>query len=393
MKACFMGLGYIGLPTAIIAAKSGIDVVGVDINEKVVEQTNAGHLHIVEPGLEDLLQDVIKSGLFKAKDVYPEMSHLEGFIDLERCYVLNTTGRWWLLKSFWTHLELLRFLRKGRFSTIHLAWPPNIYEWVLYWLRRRMVLTVHDPLPHSDSNTFVVRLRRWLAFHLIPRFILLNTAQRQTFIDTYHLKDSQVIQARMSCCTYLHTVVPATEGIPAAGSYVLFAGRISAYKGLDYLLPAMEQVHRQCPDMRLVVAGSGSFHFDVSRYRQLDYVDIRNRFIPDSELVALIKGCAFMVCPYTDATQSGVVMSAFAFAKPVIATNVGGLPEMVVHGHYGLIVKERDTEALAQAMTTLWQQPDTVKAYAAEIERDYRSGELSWHHTAQTIVGEYRIEN
>ena len=66
MKACFMGLGYIGLPTAIIAAKSGIDVVGVDINSKVVEQTNAGHLHIVEPGLEELLQEVVKSGNFKA---------------------------------------------------------------------------------------------------------------------------------------------------------------------------------------------------------------------------------------------------------------------------------------------------------------------------------------
>ncbi len=66
MKACFMGLGYIGLPTAIIAAKSGIEIVGVDINSKVVEKTNAGHLHIVEPGLKDLLQEVIKSGKFKA---------------------------------------------------------------------------------------------------------------------------------------------------------------------------------------------------------------------------------------------------------------------------------------------------------------------------------------
>ncbi len=61
-----MGLGYIGLPTAIIAAESGIDVIGVDINKKVVEQTNAGHLHIVEPGLETLLQEVIASGKFKA---------------------------------------------------------------------------------------------------------------------------------------------------------------------------------------------------------------------------------------------------------------------------------------------------------------------------------------
>ena len=66
MKACFMGLGYIGLPTAIIAAKHGIDVVGVDINPKVVETTNQGKLHIIEPGMEEMLQEVIASGKFKA---------------------------------------------------------------------------------------------------------------------------------------------------------------------------------------------------------------------------------------------------------------------------------------------------------------------------------------
>ena len=66
MRACFMGLGYIGLPTAIIAAKHGVDVVGVDINKNVVETTNKGVLHIIEPGMEQLLQDVIASGKFKA---------------------------------------------------------------------------------------------------------------------------------------------------------------------------------------------------------------------------------------------------------------------------------------------------------------------------------------
>lgn len=66
MKACFMGLGYIGLPTAIIAAEHGVDIVGVDINEKVVEVTNQGKLHIVEPGLEKMLQEVIATGKFKA---------------------------------------------------------------------------------------------------------------------------------------------------------------------------------------------------------------------------------------------------------------------------------------------------------------------------------------
>lgn len=73
MKACFMGLGYIGLPTSIIAAKHGIQIVGVDINEQVVAKTNAGELHIIEPGMEDLLREVVQNGILYAKTT-PEES-------------------------------------------------------------------------------------------------------------------------------------------------------------------------------------------------------------------------------------------------------------------------------------------------------------------------------
>ena len=68
-----MGLGYIGLPTAIIAAKHGVQVIGVDINPKVVEMTNQGKLHIIEPGMEEMLQEVVKSGALKASTT-PEVS-------------------------------------------------------------------------------------------------------------------------------------------------------------------------------------------------------------------------------------------------------------------------------------------------------------------------------
>ena len=73
MKACFMGLGYIGLPTAIIAAKHGVQVTGVDINPRVVELTNQGKLHIIEPGMEEMLQEVVRGGALKASTT-PEVS-------------------------------------------------------------------------------------------------------------------------------------------------------------------------------------------------------------------------------------------------------------------------------------------------------------------------------
>ena len=69
-----MGLGYIGLPTAIIAARHGIEVIGVDINPKVVEMTNQGRLHIVEPGLDEMLMEVVKNGMLRASTT-PEESN------------------------------------------------------------------------------------------------------------------------------------------------------------------------------------------------------------------------------------------------------------------------------------------------------------------------------
>ncbi|MBF6597926.1 MAG: UDP-N-acetyl-D-mannosamine dehydrogenase [Fermentimonas sp.] len=73
MKACFIGLGYIGLPTAIVAADNGIEVVGVDVNPHVVETINKGKIHIVEPGLADLAAKVVNNSWLKAQMV-PEVS-------------------------------------------------------------------------------------------------------------------------------------------------------------------------------------------------------------------------------------------------------------------------------------------------------------------------------
>lgn len=66
MKAVFIGLGYIGLPTAAVVASKGIEVVGVDVNPQVVETINQGKIHIVEPELDKVVQAVVESGNLRA---------------------------------------------------------------------------------------------------------------------------------------------------------------------------------------------------------------------------------------------------------------------------------------------------------------------------------------
>ena len=318
------------------------------------------------------------SGVFKATEAYPEFEKYSRIIDVDKFYVVNTCGKFWQLKAFWTNFLLLLFLIRNKFDVIHLTWPANVYEFIIYMLKRKIILTVHDPFPHTGLDTRIVRLRRKVAFRCVPHFIILNKAQREKFLSFYHLPSSAVIDSRLSCYTYLNMVEQDMTTVPEQ-KYILFAGKISKYKGVEYLLEAMKKVHDTFPDIKLVVAGGGKYHFDISEYAALPYIDIRNRFIPDEELVALMNKTQFMVCPYTDATQSGVIMSSFTFGTPVIATRVGGLPEMLGNGKYGMLVKEKDTDALYLGICSLLSDEEQLADYRKEIAKDYTSdGYLSW---------------
>lgn len=329
------------------------------------------------------------SGVFKATEAYPEFEKYSRIIDVDKFYVVNTCGKFWQLKSFWTNFLLLLFLIRNKFDVIHLTWPANVYEFIIYMLKRKIILTVHDPFPHTGLDTRIVRLRRKVAFRCVPHFIILNKAQREKFLSFYHLPSSAVIDSRLSCYTYLNMVEQDMTTVPEQ-KYILFAGKISKYKGVEYLLEAMKKVHDTFPDIKLVVAGGGKYHFDISEYAALPYIDIRNRFIPDEELVALMNKTQFMVCPYTDATQSGVIMSSFTFGTPVIATRVGGLPEMLGNGKYGMLVKEKDTDALYQGICSLLSDEEQLADYRKEIAKDYTSnGYLSWKTIAEELRESY----
>ena len=325
------------------------------------------------------------TGIFKAVVAYPELKRLSSLIDVDKFFIVNTCGKFWQIKAFWSNIQLLFFLLKNHFDLVHLTWPANIYEMVLYFMRKKMILTVHDPFPHTGLDTWIVRLRRKIAFKLVPLFIILNKAQKEKFLSFYHLSPSQVIGSSLSCYCYLKYVTPNMGSVPQ-GKYILFVGKISRYKGLDYLLPAMIKIHEKFPDVKLVIAGSGKYYFDISKYKELSYIDIRNRFITDEELVALIKNSLFLVCPYTDATQSGVIMSSFAFNTPVVATRVGGLPEMLSEDKFGVLVREKNVDSLVTGICSLLEDENRINILRKNISESYdNKGALSWYSIAMNI--------
>lgn len=304
---------------------------------------------------------------------YNELHKFGNIINLEKTYIINN-GIGNKLNLFTLTFKLLRKLKELKIDVIHLTEMLTWNYFPLYLLRNKIVLSVHDPFVHSCVTSKLYEYRRKLAFVLLKRFIIFNQNQREEFISHYHLEKKLVFNSALSTYTYLHMYKKNIE----KKKQILFFGQITSHKGLDYLLPAMEDVHRQLADTTLVVAGRGKFHFDITPYQEKQYIDIRNRFIPDEELAELIQESQIVVCPYIDATQSGVIMSAFAFGVPVIATNVGGLPEMVEHLKTGVIIPARDSQAIADNIVLLLNNPKLQLQISSNIYQKYVQGEMSW---------------
>jgi len=143
--------------------------------------------------------------------------------------------------------------------------------------------------------------------------------------------------------------------LPEGEKIILFFGFIRKYKGLDILLEAMKQLD----GIRLLVAGE--FYEDEKPYHELiekagiaDKLILRTDFIPDSEVKYYLCAADAVIQPYRNATQSGVTPLAYHFEKPMVVTNVGGLPKLVPHEKVGLVT-EPDANSIAETIQRFYQ--------------------------------------
>jgi len=146
-------------------------------------------------------------------------------------------------------------------------------------------------------------------------------------------------------------------GISEDKKLLLFFGFIRPYKGLDLLLRALKEI--KDPSIQLLVAGE--FYEDANTYKTLiDELGIRDKlilktdFIPDSEVKYYLCAADVVVQPYKNATQSGVTPLSYHYEKPMIVTNVGGLPSLVPHEKAGLVC-EPDPHSIANAITRFFE--------------------------------------
>lgn len=319
-----------------------------------------------------------KWGIYKASKI-KQMEKYRDCIDLDSLYFICGRNRSWWPFTWLLWICVYVHIWFYRADILHIVWQLKGWEKMLFYIPgvSKKVMTVHDPLQHSSTiNEKAEEKARLKSFDWADFFMLLNEQQVDVFSKTYNIEKNRIFVSKLGVydsIKYLNLPQKQYSENP----YVLYFGQIIPHKGIEYLMEAMLKVNEQCKNVNLLIAGKGKIYFDMTKYADKDFIKIENRYIGISELVGLIRNSLFVVCPYKDATQSGVVQTAFALNVPIVATNVGALPIMVKDGVYGSIVPPCDSDALATAMLDLIDNKEKRCAFKDNIKTQW-SPSMSW---------------
>jgi glycosyltransferase involved in cell wall biosynthesis len=335
----------------------------------------------------DINSQLKKQGIYKAS-VYKEFLKFEDYINLDQVYILNQPHKsvfhW---TSILLNIKVLLFSIKIQPDIFHCTNVLDNFDLLLYWFQKKMVITIHDPFFHYGENNFRELFFRKIAFLVVKKYILLSKSQKKSFINFNKIKEKNILVNKLGVYNFLEIF---RNKYNSEENTILFIGRISPYKGIEYLLEAFEKAQSKFCDYKLVIAGGGDYYFDITKYVNNKNIIFINHYVGIEELTELMELCKFIVCPYIDATQSGVVMTAFALNKPVIATNVGSLTETVLDGETGLVVASKNSKAIEIAMIRLITDKQLLNNISNNIKDIYLKKENTWSEIANINLQFYK---
>lgn len=262
-------------------------------------------------------------------------------------------------------LEFVRQIRAFKPDVLHLQLGHLWFNLLALPLLRDipLVITVHDSLIHvGDAAT--AKTPQWI-------YDLAYRRARKRIVHAPQVKDLLIERLGFPEDTvHVMPYVMVGDVDISAGAdvqeepLVLFFGRIWEYKGLEYLIKAEPLITAKAPQTKIAIAGTGE---DFSRYRRMmvhpENFIVHNEYVSDEKRAELFRRASIVVLPYIEASQSFVISIAYRFGKPVVATTVGGLPEMVDHGRTGFLIPPRDVNALADAVIALMQNDQMRKQF------------------------------
>jgi glycosyltransferase involved in cell wall biosynthesis len=270
----------------------------------------------------------------------------------------------------------------------HLVGLHQWVEWALpLFPRIPLVATIHDVSQHPGDKESAHWVPAWFWARPDQFIVHAESLKRQLRAVRGVPEEKAHVIPHGSYDFYTHW---ASQEAQERAHTILFFGRIWEYKGLQYLIEAEPLITSRVPEARIVIAGHGE---PFERYARLmvhpEHFVVHNYRIPDEMIAPLFQQASLVVLPYIEASQSGVTAVAYAFGKPVVATTVGGIPEVVEHGGTGYLVPPRDARSLADAIVTLLQDHPLRRRMGRRALAKSQS-EFSWSGIAAKTMQAYQ---
>jgi glycosyltransferase involved in cell wall biosynthesis len=233
---------------------------------------------------------------------------------------------------------------------------------------------------HSDNN----RERFSSFFDIDPsRFILISHGNENMFLVSPNSGSSPVEDLRKRYKINQSTPV------------ILFFGNLMPSKGIPDLLRAFKKIQLKNKQSHLIIAGKPTKHIDLNALLKLaqdleisEITTFDTRYIPIEDVASLMEMASVVVYPYLNSTQSGSLQVAYAFGRPVIATNVGGLPDAVEEGKSGFLVPPGEPELLANEIKKFIDDPSLTQKMG-NYGKHLSETRFSWSNAAKKIVTAY----
>ncbi len=250
----------------------------------------------------------------------------------------------------------------------------------------RTVAVLHNVIPHEPKPWDVLFTRYFV--RPIQHFVALSDSVFQS-LQTITMGTAPCSLSPHPLYDHYGSLLPRAEASAAIQLdldtfHLLFFGLIRDYKGLDLLCRAMDQL----TDLPVQLVVAGEFYGGEDKYaqwRNAANIVWHTGFVPDDQVATYFSAADLIVQPYKTATQSGVTQIAYHFEKPMLVTNVGGLPEIVPHLECGYVV-DVDPDAIAAAIRDFASRSGSVGANPFLPGLQAQKARYSWSNMTAAIL-------
>lgn len=289
-----------------------------------------------------------------------------------------------LLTSFF-----LRKIKKSNYDAINLIGQQELILSFYKGLKNSKVIhTLHEVAKHYKEQSLPNRLIEYLYTNHVP-IIVHSSASYDRLMEQYSFKKNSV-----TCIPFgLFETYPyfSPGNIKQDNKAVLFYGFLRPYKGLSTFIKAIKFASEQIPDIKGIIAGGG-YDEALSAIENDQRFTIVNRHLDNDEIASLNQQATLVVCPYTSASQSGIVMTSYLFDKPIIASDIGGFREAIIDGHTGYLVEVNNHIEIGNYIVKLLTDSDILTNMQENIKVTYTKGDFNWTQIADKTTEFYKMK-